>query len=271
MAVMDEFKEEREALRHGTPRQKISYFIEYYKWHVIFTVLGVVAVVATIVQIANRRENAIYVCMLNTLARPTEENSFQSTAVEEHAAAFAEYAGIDTDKYDVYLDTSMYIDYNSMDENTVNSSQKYVTYLAAAEMDVIVTDEASLEQFSYQQDFFDLREILTPGQLEKYAPYLYYIDMVTVAEREEILDSPDNLYTDYVLIAPDPRKPEEMEEPVPVGIYLDECTELKDRFYFHSDDVVACVFVNTKRLDTALQYLDFLLGEPAEVPPVTSP
>ncbi len=263
MAVMDEFREEREALRYGTPKQKISYFIEYYKWHVIFTVLAVVAVVATIIQIANRKENAIYVCMLNTTARPTEENSFQSVAADEHADAFAQYAGIDTEKYDVYLDTSMYIDYNSMDDNTVNSSQKYITYLAAAEMDVIVTDEASLEQFSYQEDFYDLREILTPAQLEKYSPWLYYIDMAAVAERERILDSPDNLYTDYVLIAPDPRKPEEMEEPVPVGIYLDECEELRERFYFRSDDVVACVFVNTKRLDTALQYLNFLLGEPS--------
>ena len=35
MPVMDEFKEEREALKHGTPKQKFAYFLDYYKWHVI--------------------------------------------------------------------------------------------------------------------------------------------------------------------------------------------------------------------------------------------
>ena len=34
MAVMDEFKEEREALKRGTPKQKLAYFWYYYKWHV---------------------------------------------------------------------------------------------------------------------------------------------------------------------------------------------------------------------------------------------
>ena len=33
MAVMDEFKEEREALKNGTPKQKLAYFWYYYKWH----------------------------------------------------------------------------------------------------------------------------------------------------------------------------------------------------------------------------------------------
>ena len=29
MPVMDEFKEEREALKHGTPKQKLAYFWDY--------------------------------------------------------------------------------------------------------------------------------------------------------------------------------------------------------------------------------------------------
>lgn len=261
MAVMDEFKEERAALKNGTPKEKISYFVYYYKWHVIITIAVIAMIVSFIVQIVNRKDNALYVCMLNTVEKGIDGPAYDSTASKDYADKFAEYAGIDTDEYDVYFDTSMRLNYNSMDEETVNSSQKYMTYLAAAEMDVIVTDEASLELYAYQEDFYDLREILTPEQIEKYEPYFYYIDMVTVAERNEIMDSPDNLYTDYVLIAPDPRKPEAMEEPVPVGIYLDNCDELRESFYFQSDDVVACVFINTQRLDTALQYLDFLMGE----------
>lgn len=261
MAVMDEFKEERAALKNGTPKEKISYFIYYYKWHVIITVAVIAMVVSFVVQIMNRKENAIYVCMLNTVEKNADGNIYSNTASDEFGAEFAEYAGIDTKEYDVYLDTSLTIDYNSMDENTVNSSQKYVTYLAAAEMDVIVTDVDSLENYAYQEDFHDLRDILSPEQLEKYEPYFYYIDMATVKERNEYLDQPDNLYTDFDLNAPDPRKPEAMEEPIPVGIFLDNSTNIRNHFFFRSDDIVACVFANTQRMDTALQYLDFLMKE----------
>lgn len=260
MAVMDEFKEEREALKHGTPKEKISYFIYYYKWHVIITVAVIAMVVSFIVQLVNRKDNAIYVCMLNTAAKGAD-GSLDESSVDDFGAEFAQYAGIDTSKYAVYHDTSMRIDYESMGEDTFNSSQKYMACLAAAEMDVMLTDEASLELYAYQEDFYDLREFLSGEQFEKYSPYFYYIDMVKVAERNEIMDSADNLYTDYTLIAPDPRKPEEMDDPVPVGIYLDDCEKIREHFYFKSDDVVACVFVNTQKPDIALQYLDFLMDD----------
>ena len=49
MAVMDEFKEEREALRNGTPKEKLSYFWYYYKWH---TLIGAFVILIAIVLIA---------------------------------------------------------------------------------------------------------------------------------------------------------------------------------------------------------------------------
>jgi len=267
MAVMDEFREEREALKHGTPKQKIQYFLEYYKWHVIIPVVAVIAIVSTIISIVNRKETALYVCMLNVSEKLNVEGTLQSTSNADHNAAFVEYAGIDTDEYEVQLDTGMSINYSSLTGDDSASAQKYMTYLAAAEMDVIVTDAASIEHYAYLEDFYDLREILTPEQIEKYEPYFYYIDMVTVAERNEMLEDPDSLYTDYILIGPDPRKPEEMQEPVPVAIYMDDCDLIREHFYFQTDEVVAGVFVNTTRLDMALQYLNFLLGEePLELP-----
>jgi len=267
MAVMDEFKEEREALKHGTPKQKIQYFLEYYKWHVIIPVVAVIAIVSTIISIVNRKETALYVCMLNVSEKLNVEGTLQSTSNADHNAAFVEYAGIDTDEYEVQLDTGMSINYSSLTGDDSASAQKYMTYLAAAEMDVIVTDAASIEHYAYLEDFYDLREILTPEQIEKYEPYFYYIDMVTVAERNEMLEDPDSLHTDYILIGPDPRKPEEMQEPVPVAIYMDDCDLIREHFYFQTDEVVAGVFVNTTRLDMALQYLNFLLGEePLELP-----
>ena len=67
MAVMDEFKEEREALKHGTPKQKFTYFLDYYKWYVIIAVLVIAAGTYTIYEIVTKKDTAFYVCLLNTL------------------------------------------------------------------------------------------------------------------------------------------------------------------------------------------------------------
>lgn len=257
MAVMDEFKEEREAMKHGTPKEKLAYFFYYYKWHVGISAVVIILVVTFIVQLCSNKEDALYVCMLNALTK-TDEGYLDYSEPVGYGDAFAEYAGIDTSEYDVRFDTSIQIDYSSLDESTITSAQKYMAYLAAAQLDVIVTDEASLESSAYQQDFYDLREILSAEQLEKYSPYFYYIDMTVVAQRDELLDDPNNLSSELDLEIPDPRNPEAMDDPVPVGIYLDTCTDLKDRFYFRGEDIVGCVFGNTKHLEASLKYFDFL-------------
>ena len=51
MAVMDEFKEEREALKNGTPRQKLTYFWYYYKWHVIIALVVIIMIVSFVKQL----------------------------------------------------------------------------------------------------------------------------------------------------------------------------------------------------------------------------
>ena len=35
MPVMDEFKEERAAMKNGTPKEKNPYFYYYYNWYYI--------------------------------------------------------------------------------------------------------------------------------------------------------------------------------------------------------------------------------------------
>ena len=65
MAVMDEFKEEREALKNGTPKQKLAYFWYYYKWHVIISVIVIGMIVSFIYQYTNRKDTAFNAVLLN--------------------------------------------------------------------------------------------------------------------------------------------------------------------------------------------------------------
>lgn len=65
MAVMDEFREEREALKNGTPKEKLQYFWYYYKWHVIIALVVIIMIVSFVQQLRDRKDPAFYAVMLN--------------------------------------------------------------------------------------------------------------------------------------------------------------------------------------------------------------
>lgn len=249
MPVMDEFREEREALKHGTPKEKLTYFIDYYKWYVIIAVLVIFVGISVIREMLNQKETVLYTCLLNTV----------ELDASDYNNAFAESLGIDTEKYELYFDASTWIDLGSLDEATVTSSQKLAAYLAAGELDIMITDTDSVTNYSYQDNFFTMEELLSPEQYERYKPYFYYIDLAAMEEWHAYVTDPDNLLIDYSYDFPDPRKPEDMTAPTPVGIFLDDCEALKSFYHFKTDDVVFCVFANSSHTVIALQYLDYLM------------
>lgn len=248
MPVMDEFKEEREALKHGTPKQKLAYFWDYYKWYVIGGAAAVAFIVSMIYQMVTRKETAFYALMLNG----TEYNFMEDTS--GNTAAFAEYAGIDEDKYQILYDTSVQIGTEAGDD--YDSSQKLMVYIAAGELDVMVSDADSLTKYAYRENFKDLRDFLSEEQLEKYQDSFYYIDNAVVKE----LDAANEAYDfNYVPDYGNPHHPEEMEEPIPTGIFVNEdCPLLKD-YFFRGEDVAVSVLINTERPELASCFIDFLM------------
>ena len=248
MAVMDEFKEEREALKNAGFKKRASYFIYYYKWYVIVAVLVLIAVISFIYQLATKKENAFYAVFMNSVESEEAAQRFQQN--------FNEYAGIDTQEFETVFDTSITIDEDNsmMADVTMTSTQKLMVYVAAAEIDVLLSDSASIEKYANSSSFYDMREILTEEQLSRYEPYFYYVDMAVVRELEE---AQDNLDTEYQAVFPAPKKPEEMEEPVPVGLYVDS-TKLEDAYYFPEGELVLGVYANAPHLEQTLKFIDYL-------------
>lgn len=248
MAVMDEFKEEREALKNGNFIQKLSYFWYYYKWYVIITIAVILLLVSFIHSLVSQKEDAFYGVFLNSWAQEGSDAYLQG---------FADKLGVDTDKYDVMVDSSLYMSTTSIDQTTVATSQKIMVYTAASELDVMVTDIDTIAQYANNETFSDLRELLSPEQIAAYEPYFYYIDQKPSAEEEEIFE-PDEA---NVIHYPDPTKPEEMDNPVPVGIYVDSCKNFIDSYAFLKDSVVLGVIVNTERPDAALAFIDYVFEQ----------
>ena len=253
MAVMDEFKEEREAMRNGTPKEKLNYFWYYYKWHVIGTLIAIILIGSFVHQLLTRTETVFDAVMMNTVLM-TQDNAYEDE--------FAAYLGIDPKEEDIMFDTSVQILENSMDDTTYTSVMKLSAYTAAGDLDVMVTDTASFRKYANSECFFDLRTILTDEQLVKYEPYFYYVDQKIIDEINTISDDPERLDELDNIVYPDPTKPEEMETPIPVGIYLDNSKKLRYNFYFRGQDgtaehIAIGIYVNTEHLENALKFIEF--------------
>jgi hypothetical protein len=245
MAVMDEFREEREALKHGTFRQKFSYFWLYYKWHVIGGLAAVVFLGTFAHGVMTGKDDAFYGAFPN--AWELEERS------GEFLQGFAAFRGIDTGEYNVSIDSSLHIVADSMDETSIAATQKLMVYIAAGELDVLASDAAIFRQYAYNDVFADLRTLLTLEQMEQLGPYFYYVDRAVVEQLNEavVLEEAD------LPAYPDPSKPEDMAEPVPVGVFVDSCRKLQEAYVFAEGGAIG-ILVNTKRPGEAVGFLEYL-------------
>ena len=264
MALMDEFKKERASIKKENFKVQFLYFWEYYKWYVLGPLLAIAFIIYYIYTSANAKDFAFYSVMLNsTEYHPYVSNTLElgTHTVDEHADDFSAYIDMDEDKYWILLDTSIQIHDNPDERETSEGIEKLVTYLNAGEIDTLVTGSSDFAEYAYDSQFHDLREIMTPEQLAKYEPYFFYVDRKIL---DEVKIAMDNFDYSYQLIVPDPTKPEAMEDPIPVGIYVHDSQYLMNTFVFEEAEIVMGIYVNAPHVETAFDYLDFLLDVPYE-------
>ena len=246
MPLMDEFKEERNAIKQKGLKDKLAYFFDYYKWHTVAVIVITAAVISMIIHLVNRKDSALYICLLNTI-------SYSRT--EDYVQRFEEYAGIDRADYEVTFDTSMYIEIGGRDSVTATSFQKLTVYTAAGDLDMIITDPEIIEYYVDQGLFYDLRQILSPEQMALYEPYFFYVDQVII----DAIQEAEARNETYDAVFSDPRQPEAMKDPIPVGIFLDDCQGLKENVQFFDEEIVLSVLINSSNIETALKFIDFVM------------
>lgn len=248
MPVMDEFKEERAALKQAGLKVKLIYFWDYYRWYVIAALIIIGVIISQVKFYMEKKDVVFHAGLLNA--------SEVVVSMEDgaHTNEFAVYTGIDTENEEILFDNSMSIGPGMAD--SYNSAQKLVVYLSAAEIDVMVADVSIVIQYAYQNDFMDMRNILSPEQLEQYQDRFYYIDKAKVEAISNQLSAVD--YSGNGVVYPDPFDPESMEDPVPVGVRIPAQCRLTKEYYLNGSDQVCSVLVNTKHLDMSLKFIDFM-------------
>lgn len=166
MAVMDEFREEREALKKGPLPAKIKYYWYYYKVHTIVALLALIMITGFIYSVVTQKEEVFYAAFLN---------SFEETDNAAFMNEFSNKIGIDTGKYTTYVDTSMAI---TTDSGTTSSAsvQKFIAFNSTNIIDVIVGTEDIFLYYAKDMAFHNLESVLSKEQLAKYQDALLYVE-----------------------------------------------------------------------------------------------
>lgn len=255
-----EIKEQQQKTKDMSAKGRLSYFWYYYKVHT-FVVIAVVAFIAMFIrQFRENKDYAFYAALINADISHIADNQWGDE--------FAEYAGIDTDKYRAYIDTSVVLSEAGSTQYSISSAEKLLVMMQTGIVDVIVADTETFENYA-QNDFFVTMENALPKEvLEKYADCLYYTDAATFNKGDD-----DTFYTldeldDPATFLIDHRNPATMEQPIPVGICLSKGNKIMDTgcydylsavtYQGYPTEIVLGIPVTSVQLDTILKFLTFL-------------
>lgn len=264
MAISDEIRHQRNKLKGKGVKAHISYFLTYYTWTTVAVIAAIVFAAALITNILNNKEQALSVIMLNasTVAIGSDDYS------KELGDGFAAYADIDTSEYSILIDASTYqtpgVVYDSYDLST---SQKISVQTAAQALDSVVADASNFYYYAYSLAFSDLREVLSLEALSRYEDYIYYVDLAEVNAYQDEVDSAASTdgpmtaeegeaYEDLAtFVRPDP---DEMGDPVPVGIIVTDAPRIAESGSYADTAVVYGFIQNATHVENAVQFLDYL-------------
>ncbi len=162
MPVMDEFKEEREAIKHAPFAKKLEYFKDYYLLPLIIVLVTAGIAGSFFYSVFSQKKAALYVSLVNF--NLTEESTDGLTA------PFAEER-INPRREEIFLDYSSFI---SSDENELNfikygyeDEQRLFSMVMTGTIDLFITGEDVIDRYAEQDWFDDLRTVYDETLLAK--------------------------------------------------------------------------------------------------------
>ena len=250
MKLTDKLKADWKTIMEQPKGERFSYFWDYYKWPAIVAAVLVIALIQATIGIANRKETVFTGYVLNTTAVAKDKDFLQG---------FFDYAGLDSEKQEAAIYSDMYLQVGQSQKNA-ETFQRIMAGIAINDADFIVGQAEPFRMCAYNTSrmFADLRDFLDAETLEKYADRLYYIDGALL----EKLNAPVGESVNTAgIIYPNPSKPENMEDPIPVGIAVGDREGLRSSYYYSPDTVLYLgVVVNTQRSELTKQFIEYIFS-----------
>ncbi len=248
MPVMDEFREEREAIKNSSLSYKLKYIWDYYKWVILGTIAAILIITSIVKDVITSKDFIFYGLFLNSYS-PIE-------TIDIYMDEFAKEYELDTENYDVELDASLSMTVDNYNEASMATINRIIASMSVGELDFIAADPAVFEHYATQNTFYDLSTLLTAEQKEKLEPYFYYMDG---AEAEKRMNSDDAIA--YTPPEYDHQDPDSMEKPILVGLYIQDSPSLSKMFVFKETQAIYGIPVGCKHQETSLQFIDYIFKE----------
>lgn len=260
MSVHEEIREQQQKTKDMSAKGKLEYFWYYYKVHAIVAVSVIALAIMFIYQYATNKDYGFYAAFINA-----NDSANQETWGDE----FAEYAGIDTDKYLSYIDTSILYSESNTSQYTIAAAEKLIAMLQTGIVDILVADTETFEGYAQNEFFADLTQVLPEDLLEKYQDCLYYTDASTFNTADDDTFQTLDEQIDYDTFVTNHRDPSTMKQPIPVGICLPEGNRITAAGFYdylqedntvyqgYPSEAVLGIPITTSKPDIAILFLRF--------------
>lgn len=168
MSLKDKLLEEKKKLKEMTFKGKFEYIWEYYKLHMIGTLIFIL--------FAGSIGNSIYMNIKyeDILTCAIINNPISEEHRDYMPLGFAEYYGLDEESETLLFDDSFYIDLDTHSESVMASTQKYAAMVAAKSIDTTIADLSFFENHADEGTFYDLSTLLPEDLYAQVEEYIYY-------------------------------------------------------------------------------------------------
>lgn len=253
MTIVESIKDQWRQVKEKPRKERWEYLWDYYKWHAIIFLLVIAILTQCVISMVNHKDAVFTGYILNCSVAGKDEDFLNG---------FYEYAGINADKEEAAIYTDLTL-YDGQSKKNAETFHRIMAGVAIQDADFVVGQPDAFRPCAYHTSkiMVDLREFLDAETLEKLSDRLYYIDGA-------VLDQLIKPVGESVgpVIYPNPRKPEIMDDPIPVGIDISDRAALRDSYYYTTEDTVddtvvyIGIIANTARPELARQFIDYLFS-----------
>ena len=170
MALQDEIKQEQKKVKDMPLKGKIKYFWDYYKIHTIVGILLIIGIVVFVRDfVKSSRPMYLDAIMINTILDYEDPQDIGDD--------FAKYANVDTEEYNLVIETGASISMEFNDEMSMATAQKIMALFQAGTIDVLIGPEEIADYYAVSDAYGNIYTYLSAEQiatLEENGYPIYY-------------------------------------------------------------------------------------------------
>ena len=234
--------ENREALAAMNLTQKLSYVFEYYKFPLVLALISVVALGSILYYRLTHKDTMLYVACANISVGDT-----LNSVLDE---GYVRSVGADPRKTGVGLYHNLYLSRDASVQNheyAYASQLKVMAAMANGQLDILLMNRDAYDIMSAGGYLLALTDALDDSLYRKISGRI--VENTVILEDNDIEHRLDESIPYYAVT-----------EEVPNGILISAFPLFENAGF--SGDVFLGVVGNSARLDTVLQYIDYLISSP---------